>query len=113
MPSLSAVTRPMASPMPGSNPNSNVQLGVSTIMSRLVNSCTRMTPMSPSWLLDGFPVILHRDVARLEGGRREDLVQRPGPGGPRFEQGEAPGRRVVGEQPLAGADRDREHQQPV
>src|SRR6201982_3075551 len=45
IPSLAAVTRPIASPIRGSNPNSKVQLGVSITLSRLMNSCNRIAPM--------------------------------------------------------------------
>src|SRR4029077_12701521 len=45
IPSLLIVIRPIASPIRGSNPNWNVQLGVSITLSRLMNSCTRIAPM--------------------------------------------------------------------
>src|SRR5689334_17124315 len=50
IPSASPVTRPRASPIRGSNPNGNVQLGASMTPSRLMNSCTRIVPTLPPWL---------------------------------------------------------------
>src|SRR5689334_22385328 len=49
IPSASPVTRPRASPIRGSNPNGNVQLGASMTPSRLMNSCTRIEPTLPPW----------------------------------------------------------------
>src|SRR6266487_6162518 len=136
MPSLLVVIRPMASPIRGSNPNGKVQLGVSITLSRLLNSCTRIAPMVlppclptrvaypvstahagrpvlTSPLPGGFPAILHGQAARLEGFRGQYLVHGASPGGAGFEQVVLPGRRGVGEQRLAGADGDRQRQQPV
>src|SRR5690349_17599942 len=58
IPSASPVTRPRASPIRGSNPNGNVQVGASMTPSRLMNSCTRIDPTFPPSLC--FP---HRDGA--------------------------------------------------
>src|SRR5512140_2029436 len=77
--------------MRGSKPNSNVQLGVSITLSRLMNSCTRIAPMVlplslTARLPDGFPAILHLQAAGLEGFRGQDLIHSTGPGAAGFEQ---------------------------
>src|SRR4051812_9262930 len=48
MPSALAVIAPIASPILGSNPNSNVQRGSSMTPSSEMNSCTLIRPMSAS-----------------------------------------------------------------
>jgi hypothetical protein len=45
MPSERPVTAPIASPIPGWKPYSKVQVGASTTPSRLMNSCTWISPM--------------------------------------------------------------------
>src|SRR5690242_11738497 len=119
MPSQLIVIRPMASPIRGSNPNWNVQLGVSITLSRLMNSWTRISPMVSS--LFDFSVLTARtclplpggllatsygQAAGLEGFRGQHLVHGAGPGGARLEQVVPAGRCVVGEQPLARTDGD-------
>ena len=46
IPSQCAVTAPIASPIRGSKPYSNVHVGASITPSTLVNSCTWISPMS-------------------------------------------------------------------
>src|SRR5689334_1714214 len=109
MPSLLIVIRPIASPIRGSNPNWNVQLGVSITLSRLMNSCIRIAPMvlppcrfpvltaaRASPLPGGLPAILHGQAVGLEGFRGQHLVHGAGPGGTRLEQAVPAGRRLVG-----------------
>jgi len=46
MPSLPSTALPIAAPILGSKPYSAVQLGASITPSRVMNSCTRISPIS-------------------------------------------------------------------
>src|SRR3954471_269907 len=88
MPWLRSVNAPMASPIFGSKPYSNVHVGASTTPSRLMNSCTCIAPISspPCRCLRSRPRRRRKLIARL-AGRRADapravvvLLGQPGAG---------------------------------
>src|SRR3954449_11746973 len=68
MPRQRAVKAPMASPILGSKPYSNVHVGASITPSRLMNSCTLIAPMSYSRVdVVAVETAPHRQEAGIRG----------------------------------------------